>query len=139
MRRALAGVIALLLALSLSACGGEREAAPALLFRYADNQPENYPTTRAAETFARLVEERTGGAVVIRVFSDGVLGDERSVLRQMQFGGIDFARVSIGTLGQSVPETEILQLPYLFRDSAHMLRVLDGEIGDRLLAVRQPS
>ena len=134
MRRTLAGVLALLLALSLCGCGGEKKAAPALLFRYADNQPENYPTTKAAEYFARLVEERTGGEVVIRVFSDGVLGDERSVFRQMQFGGIDFARVSISTLGQAVPETEILQLPYLFRDSAHMLSVLDGEIGDMLLA-----
>jgi len=133
MRRATAALLALALALALTGCAGEKAAAPALLFRYADNQPDEYPTTKAAEYFARLVEERTDGAIVIRVFADGVLGDERGVLRQMQFGGIDFARVSTTALGDDVPETKILQLPYLFRDGEHMLRVLDGEIGDALL------
>lgn len=133
MRRLLTLLLAALLAFPLCGCGKAAESAPTLLLRCADNQPADYPTTRAAEYFAALVEERTGGRVVIRVFPDAVLGSEKSVFEQMQFGGIDFARVSVGTLAEQVPEAEMLQLPYLFRDADHMWRVLDGAIGDELL------
>ena len=119
--------------------GETKQDQPALLFRYADNQPEGYPTTLAADYFAKLVEERTEGKIAIRVFPDSVLGNEISVFRQMQFGGIDFARLSVSTLSEFVPEISILQLPYLFSDSEHMWRVLDGEIGKQLLETIQPS
>ncbi|MBR1565611.1 MAG: TRAP transporter substrate-binding protein [Oscillospiraceae bacterium] len=133
MKRLPALLFAAVLACLLCGCAKTAESAPTLLLRCADNQPKDYPTTRAAEHFASLVEERTGGRVVIRVFPDAVLGSEKSVFEQMQFGGIDFARVSVGTLAEQVPEAEMLQLPYLFRDADHMWRVLDGAIGDELL------
>ena len=133
MRRLLAALLCAATFLCLCACGHESDEAPALLLRYADNQPKDYPTTKAAEYFAQLVEERTGGQIRIRVYADAALGDEISVFRQLQFGGIDFARASVGTLAGFVPEMEILQLPYLFADAEHMWRVLDGEIGEELL------
>ena len=119
--------------------GETKQDQPALLFRYADNQPKGYPTTLAADYFAKLVEERTEGKIAIRVFPDSVLGNEISVFRQMQFGGIDFARLSVSTLSEFVPEISILPLPYLFSDSEHMWRVLDGELGKQLLETIQPS
>ena len=126
----------LLTALCMALCGcaaSPRGDVPDLMFRYADNQTEEYPTVKAAEYFAELVEEGTDGRIRIRVYPNGELGDEISVFEQMQFGGIDFARFSCGTLSQFVPEMEVLELPYLFRDADHMLRVLDGEIGDALM------
>lgn len=107
---------------------------PELILRYADNQPEDYPTTLAAEYFARLVEERTHGKIVIRVYANGELGDENSVFEQVQFGGIDLTRVSMSTLAEFFPNVEVLQLPYLYDDADHMWRVLDGQIGDQFLA-----
>ena len=133
MRRGLILLTAALTAVLLCGCGAVAEHGPTLLLRCADNQPEDYPTTKAAEYFASLVEARTDGRVVIRVFPNAELGGEKSVFEQMQFGGIDFARVSVGTLAAEVPEAEMLQLPYLFRDAEHMWRVLDGKIGDELL------
>ena len=134
MRRALALLLCLAALLGLTGCGTESAAAPVLLLRYADNQPADYPTTRAAEYFAALVRERTGGQVDIRVFPDSELGNEIGVFEQMQFGGVDFARVSVSTLAEFVPELGILQLPYLFDDAEHMRRVLDGALGDELLS-----
>lgn len=134
MRRRFSALLLAALLLALRACGRESAPAPALLFRYADNQPQDYPTTKAAEYFAQLVEERSGGQIRIRVFADAALGDEIGVFKQMQFGGIDFARASVGTLAGFVPEMAILQLPYLFEDAEHMWRVLDGAIGGELLA-----
>lgn len=123
--------------LGLSGCTAEDKVFPELILRYADNQTEDYPTTKAAEYFAELVEERTEGKIRIRVYPNGQLGDEISVYQQIQFGGVDFTRVSAGTLAEFVPEAELLQLPYLFTDADHMWRVLDGEIGEELMdAVR---
>lgn len=132
--------LAVLWALALSGCGpAEEAAAPELILRYADNQTEDYPTSMAAKYFAELVEERTGGRIRIRIYAGGELGDEISVFEQTQFGGVDFTRISAGTLAEFVPEAEVLQLPYLFTDADHMWRVLEGEIGDELLEAIRAS
>ena len=69
------------------------------------------------------------------VYSGGELGAEQSVIQQMQFGGIDFARVSLSPLAGYIPELSILQLPYLYKDADQMWRVLDGSIGDEFLGM----
>lgn len=139
MRRRLA-LLPLCLLLLLCGCGGAQEGRdlPQLILRYADNQPEDYPTTAAAEYFAQLVEERTRGRIRIRLYCNGELGNENQVLEQVRFGGIDMARVSVGTFAEPYPKMEVLLLPFLYDDPAHMWRVLDGPIGDEfLISARQ--
>lgn len=109
------------------------ETSPELILRYAENQPEGYPTTQAAYAFADLVAEKTGGRVRVRVYSNGALGSEDSVVEQMEYGGIDFSRISIMSLGEFVPSLYVLQLPFLYRDDDHMWTVLDGPIGEDFL------
>lgn len=111
----------------------QQEIVPEYVFSYAENQREDYPTTLAARRFAELVEERTEGRIRIIVYAEGELGNEMDVIRQLQFGGIDFARVSLSPLAESIPELNVLQMPYLYNDSKHMWKVLDGEIGDAFL------
>ena len=78
-------------ALGLCGCAAARQeeaaSGPELILRYAENQPEDYPTTQAALAFADLVNERTGGRVKVAVYSGGELGAAQSVIQQMQFGG----------------------------------------------------
>lgn len=125
--------IALCFCLFLCGCGGPDQGGdmPLLILRYADNQPEDYPTTAAAEYFAQLVEERTEGKISIRLYCNGELGTENQVLEQVQFGGIDFTRISLGTLAE--PDFEVLKLPFLYDDAEHMWRVLDGPVGEKFL------
>ena len=106
---------------------------PELILRYAENQPKDYPTTQAALAFADLVAERTEGRVKVVVYSGGELGAEQSVIEQMQYGGIDFARVSLSQLAEYMPALNVLQLPFLYQDADQMWRVLDGSIGDEFL------
>lgn len=113
--------------------GDHGDPLPDLILRYAENQPEGYPTTEAAYAFADLVAEKTGGRVQVRVYSNGVLGSETSIVEQMEYGGIDFSRISIMSLGEFVPELYVLQLPFLYEDDEHMWRVLDGSIGQVFL------
>lgn len=110
------------------------EPQPELILRYAENQPEDYPTTKAALAFAEMVAQRTNGRVKVVVYSGGELGGELSVIEQMQFGGIDFARVSLSQLAGLLENLSVLQLPYLYEDAKQMWRVLDGSIGDGFLS-----
>ncbi len=113
---------------------GKKDEEPELVLRYAENQPEDYPTSQGAEYFAKLVEERTGGRIRILVYSGGELGAEMDVINQMQYGGIDFSRVSISQLAEIAPKLNVLQMPYLYRNSEHMWSVLDGRIGQDFLS-----
>lgn len=122
-------------ALELCACKKQQDAEeqPELILRYAENQPDDYPTTVAARAFAEKVKQRTEGRVKIAVYSKGELGAEMSVIQQIQFGGIDFARVSLSQLAEYMPALNVLQLPFLYQDAGQMWRVLDGNIGDEFL------
>ena len=130
-------VLALAACTALGAVGcskTEEYTGPELILRYAENQPEDYPTTQAALAFADLVDQRTDGRVKVLVYSGGELGAEQSVIQQMQFGGIDFSRVSLSQLAEYEPALSVLQLPYLYTDADQMWRVLDGTIGDEFLS-----
>lgn len=110
-----------------------RKTVPEYVFSYAENQDADYPTALGAEYFSELVEERTGGRIRILVQSGGQRGEESEVVDQLRYGGVDFARVSLTELTDDLEELNVLQMPYLYRDSAHMWEVLDGEIGDAFL------
>lgn len=105
----------------------------ARVFRLSDSHPDGYPTVLGDLKFAELVGELTGGAWTVMVYNNSELGDERSVVEQVQSGAIDLVRVNTGALGRIAPEMNVFSLPYLFRDSAHMFSVLDGQLGDDFL------
>lgn len=104
-----------------------------ITMRLAEVHPEGYPTTMAAREFARLVEERTEGRYKIEVYPGGQLGDEKSVTEQIQFGAIDFGRLSLSPITEFEKSLNALMLPYIYRDKQHMFNVVDGPIGDELL------
>ena len=128
-------LLLLLAVLLLTGCGGKREVVPEYVLTYAENQTENYPTTLGALYFAQLVEERTGGRILIDVVTDARMGSQQEVLDQMAFGGIDFARVNISSLSDELPVLNVLQLPFLYEDADHMWRILDGPIGADFMEV----
>jgi tripartite ATP-independent transporter DctP family solute receptor len=120
--------------------GNEQLNAPApkpgegqIVFRLADNLSEGYPSVTGDREFARMVEERSKGKLKIIVYNNAVLGDEKSVIEQVQLGGIDFARVNSAPLTGVSNKLGVLALPFLFRDSNHLWKVLLGPIGIELL------
>ena len=122
------------LLLCMPACSETENTEPDYVLTYAENQPQNYPTSLGGERFAELVKERTEGKVVIQVKYNGEYGTDEEVVNQLYFGGLDFARVSLAVLADELPVLNVLQLPFLYEDANHMWRVLDGQIGDDLLA-----
>jgi tripartite ATP-independent transporter DctP family solute receptor len=82
----------------------------------------------------RLLDSVSGGQMTMKVYANGQLGSERELMELIQIGSLDITKVSAGTLENFVPEFKVLTLPYLFADSLHLDAVLQGEIGEELLA-----
>src|SRR5262249_5062441 len=78
--------------------------------------------------------ERTQGRHSIRVFHSHQLGEEKETIEQTRAGAIDLNRTNVGPLGSFIPQANILALPFLFPSVAHLHGVLDGPIGDQILA-----
>ncbi|TYP62844.1 tripartite ATP-independent transporter DctP family solute receptor [Stutzerimonas stutzeri] len=92
----------------------------------------------AARAFAETIAERSDGAFEIALRPAGALGGERDVIEGMQIGTVELAISSTGPIGNFVPEVYALDFPFLFDDYASAHAVLDGEIGQELLASFQP-
>ncbi|MFC0557544.1 TRAP transporter substrate-binding protein [Halalkalibacter alkalisediminis] len=134
----------------LAACGGSDGATTenadntgvseeAVTLKLAENQPEDYPTTLGAKEFARLVEEKTEGRYKIEVYAGGQLGDEKSVIEQLQLGTIDLTRVNAIPLSEFSSDIGVVAMPYLFEDEDEKWEILNGEIGQDLLGTFEGS
>ncbi|MEM7737422.1 MAG: TRAP transporter substrate-binding protein [Deinococcota bacterium] len=104
-----------------------------IVLRAADNQPEDYPTTQGLFFMADYLNQRSGGRIQMEVFPGGQLGDERSVIEQVQLGVIDITRTSTSPVGEFYAPIGVFSLPYIFRNEAHFWKVLQGPIGRELL------
>ena len=122
----------LLLAASL-AVGFVASAAAQTTMRINISVAQNSHQGVGIDTFAREVEKRTGGRYKIQTFYSGALGAERESIEAVQLGTQELTLTSTGPVPNFVPETRILDIPFLFRDKAHARAVLDGPIGQEML------
>ena len=122
--------LALLATLLLAACGQQGEVETAYL---AHGLPRSHPVHRGIEVFARALDSLSGGEMAIEIFPDGQLGNEREVLELLQLGSIPLTKVSAAAMANFAADYEVLGVPYLFRDADHLFRVLEGEVGERIL------
>ena len=86
------------------------------------------------DVFAKEVEKRTQGRIKIQNFYSGSLGGERESIEAVQLGTQELTFTSTGPVPNFVPEARIFDIPFLFRDKAHARAVLDGPIGQAMLA-----
>lgn len=96
--------------------------------------PDGYPVTVALGYFAEQVQQSTQNRIQVKVYSNASLGDQPKAVQMMKAGELDLAEFSLGPLSEAVPSTKALTLPFLFRDSKHMFRQLDGKLGERFEA-----
>jgi tripartite ATP-independent transporter DctP family solute receptor len=102
-------------------------------FRAADTQSEDYPTVQALRYMGGLIAESSGGRHQIRVFHSRQLGEEKETIEQTRAGAIDLNRTSVSLIGTVVPAMNVLAMPFLFRSTEHLQKVLDGPIGNEIL------
>jgi tripartite ATP-independent transporter DctP family solute receptor len=133
------GVLLSVSLVTLLFAGGASVVFAQKVLRLAETHPQDYPTTKGDYEFARLVKERSKGRIVVEVFHSKQLGEERAVIEQVQLGAIDMTRVSISAVSAFVRDLDAFQLPYLYRDAAHMWKVLNGPIGEEILKKHEAS
>ena len=82
-----------------------------------------------ADAFRQNVESMSGGAVKVRLFPSGTLGQEREVVQQLQEGLVDFMVSGTAIWGSVAPRLQVFDFPFLWRDWDHVHRVIDSSVG----------
>jgi len=94
--------------------------------------PSDHPHSVSAREFAKLVKDKTGGKVRVRVFDNASLGSNPELMDGVKTGVIDMCVNTPGVMAEYDPVTGLLELPYLFADKAHMMTVTRGPIGQQI-------
>lgn len=118
-----------LAALALAAAGG----AQALEFRSSDIHPDDYPTVLAVRHMSETLSKATNGKHTIKVFAKSALGTEKDTIEQTKLGALAMTRVNISPMNNICASTMVPTMPFLFRSTDHMRKVLDGAIGEEIL------
>jgi tripartite ATP-independent transporter DctP family solute receptor len=105
-----------------------------MVLKAVDTHPAGYPTVVAVEMFGKKLEAATNGRIKLQMFPGAVLGQEKEAVEQTQLGAVQIARISLGVVGPVVPDVNVFNMPFVFRDITHMRKVIDGAVGDDLLA-----
>ena len=123
----------------LAFAGGSGEkAAPAagtakpVVLKGVTNNPKNSGHYRGLEIFKKLVEERTGGAVRVELYSDAVLGDEEQMAEGMKMGTVDAMMAAAAKYANFVPEMDIYSPPYTFKNWEHYKAVAASPVEEKL-------
>ncbi len=127
-RRLLAGTT---IAIAAPAIIGRRALAATTLTLGHGAAPGN-PRSVAAQEFAKLVGQKTDGAVTVNIAGSEQLGNDVAMLTSLRTGALDLTANSQGPVSGLVPEVGALGLPFLFSDASQAFRVLDGPVGEDL-------
>ena len=118
-----------------------RQARAATTLRWSSVLPASHPGVAMMEAVAKQVKTGTNGAVEIQTFAAGQLGSSRDTIESVSSGAIQLVDEGAAQFGQFVPQFSILEAPYLWRDAAHVRRVMASPLVDdmnaQLVAKRQ--
>jgi tripartite ATP-independent transporter DctP family solute receptor len=108
-------------------------AAPALSaeWRGWNIHPAGYPNSVALDQFVKDVTEKTAGRVTAQIYHGGVLGSQPDAIEQTRNNALNFGNFNLGPMGPIIPVTNIVSLPFIFKNVDHMHRVMDGPIGQK--------
>lgn len=131
----------LIFLISLSGCGSSSEVGTSngsdeveeIKLRAGTGITSEHPQYQGLLKFKELVEEQTGGSIIVETYHSGQLGDDRSMMEALQLGSLEVTVPSTGPIANFVPEFAVLEFPFLFPDLDVAREVLQGEVGQKLL------
>src|SRR5258706_8588596 len=104
-----------------------------MVIKASDVHPLGYPTVEAIVRMGGKLEKATNGRLTLQMYPQMQLGGEKEMIEQAQVGALQIARISVRALGPVIDELNVFNIPFIFRDEAHMRKVIDGPIGNELL------
>ncbi len=88
-----------------------------LVLKATDVHPLGYPTVEAVVRMGQKLEAASNGRISIQMYPSMQLGGEKEMIEQAQVGALQIARISVGPMGPIVPELNVFNLPFMFRDN----------------------
>lgn len=132
----LAACLALLGAAPAHAQPASAPAVAPVVMKLATVAPDKTPWSELLKKYKKTVEEKSGGRIQVKVFLGGQLGDENESVNKCKRGQLQAVGASTGALASQVPELNVVELPFLFRDAAEADKVIDTVVTpamDRIL------
>ncbi len=86
------------------------------------------PYHLAAVKFAELVKEKTDGMITVEIFPNSQLGSSRDLIEGLQMGTVDATLTTAAVLANFIPTSQVIELPFMFRDRKHVYDVVDGPL-----------
>ena len=99
---------------------------------------DSHPNTIAMVRFGQLVAQRTNGEINIKVYPSSQLGGEKEMAEGIRLGSVQGAIINVSVLGGWVPEGQIFDMPFIFRNDDHAYNVYQGPIGKELARKYEP-
>jgi len=93
------------------------------------------PKGQAAEYFKKLVEERSGGKILVEVYPNSSLFDDKNVMEPLMTNAIQIAAPAFSKFTKFAPQLQLFDLPFLFNDADHLHKVTTGPVGQKVLSV----
>lgn len=143
-------ILALVMALSLVACGNSAAETPAannsaepsadpIVIKFCTTTAENQPSAHFGKTLKTALEEKSNGRIKVEVYCNSEMGKASELLEGLQLGTIEMTVSTSANLGGFTDAVALLDLPYLFSCGAAATEAMDGEIGDGILAELEAS
>jgi TRAP-type transport system periplasmic protein len=111
---------------------GKASAAP-LEMRFGSDSPIDAPHTKSALVMKELVEKGTSGRITVTIFPDGQLGGTGSMTNSIKSGTLDAVVTAVVLVAPAVPDVDVFNLPFLYKDFEEALKVANGPFGAKLI------
>ncbi|MEN6413082.1 MAG: TRAP transporter substrate-binding protein [Veillonellales bacterium] len=144
MKKLVSFLLLVFMVFTITGCGGTKKEGPAggekkqITLKLGHIQSESDLWQLGAKKFAELVSAKTNGEIVIKIYPNSTIGNDRDMAEGLQMGSVDFALIA-GVLGNFEPSLQIMEMPYLFKDEDHLRKVIYGPVGAELLSNLQKS
>ncbi len=96
--------------------------------KFADALPKSFSYYPAMHEFKKVADEAAKGKLTVRLFTEGVLGDQKALMEATKVGSLDIAVVASQVSQQLVPEHGVFGLPFVWIKHDDYLRFLQGPI-----------
>lgn len=127
-----AGMLAIVAAASFGAASAKAE--PEILLRAAHASSVTSTGQKAFEFLDKELRAKTNDRIGLEIFPGAQLGGERELIENIQLGNVDLVFVSSAPLASFSPQFFAFDIPFLFKDRTQAYSVLDGAIGQEILA-----
>jgi tripartite ATP-independent transporter DctP family solute receptor len=118
-------------------CKKQQETKAEVVLKLAHSLDITHPVHKGMKYLAKRVAEKSSGRMKVEIFPNEQLGNEKECIEALQLGYLGITKISTAPMESFVPKMKIFGIPYLFRDSEHYWKVLNGPIGKELLLAGQ--